>query len=60
MGETTEVTQPKLAMQLEDYRAGGMIAPVGVNMGLEKLELEFKIGGHEEDLLKLFGQLNQW
>lgn len=55
LGETTEVTQPKLAMQLEDYRAGGMIAPVGVNMGLEKLEMEFKIGGHETDLIKLFG-----
>lgn len=55
LGETTEVTQPKLAMQLEDYRAGGMIAPVGINMGLEKLEMEFKIGGHETDLIKLFG-----
>lgn len=55
LGEVTEFTQPKIAMQLEDYRAGGMIAPVGVNMGLEKLELEFKIGGHEEDLIKLFG-----
>lgn len=55
LGETNEVTQPKLAMQLEDYRAGGMIAPVGINMGLEKLELEFKTGGHEDDLIKLFG-----
>lgn len=55
LGETTEVTQPKLAMQIEDYRPGGMIAPVGVNMGLEKLELEFKMGGHEEEVIKLFG-----
>lgn len=55
LGETTEVTQPKLAMRLEGYRAGGMMAEVDVNMGLEKLEMEFKIGGHEEDLIKLFG-----
>lgn len=55
LGETTEVTQPKLAMKLEGYRAGGMMAEVDVNMGLEKLELGFKIGGHEEDLIKLFG-----
>lgn len=55
LGETTEVTQPKLAMRLEGYRAGGMMAEVDVNMGLEKLEMEFKIGGHETDLIKLFG-----
>lgn len=55
LGEATEVTQPKLAMKLEEYRAGGMIGAVDVNMGLEKPEIEFKIGGHEEDLIKLFG-----
>lgn len=55
LGETNEVTQPKLAMQLEGFRAGGMMAEVDVNMGLEKLEMGFKIGGHEEDLIKLFG-----
>ncbi|MDE8034636.1 phage major tail tube protein [Actinobacillus equuli subsp. haemolyticus] len=54
-GEATEVTQPKLAMKLEEFRGGGMIAPVDINMGLEKLEIEFKIGGHETELIKKFG-----
>ena len=29
-GQVTEITQPKLAMKLEEYRAGGMIGPVKV------------------------------
>ena len=47
LGETVEVTQPKLALKLEAYRAGGMQGEVDVNQGIEKLELEFKMGGHE-------------
>ncbi|SUT91518.1 phage major tail tube protein [Actinobacillus lignieresii] len=55
LGEAVETTLPKLAMKLEDYQSGGMFAPVAVNMGLEKLELEFKMGGNEPNLIKLFG-----
>ena len=36
-GQVTEITQPKLAMKLEEYRAGGMIGPVKVNLGVEGL-----------------------
>lgn len=55
LGETNEVTQPKLALKLEAYRAGGMQGEVDVNQGIEKLELEFKMGGHEPNLIALFG-----
>lgn len=55
LGETTEVTQPKLALKLEAYRSGGMQGEVDVNQGIEKLELEFKMGGHEPNLIALFG-----
>lgn len=55
LGETVEVTQPKLALKLEAYRAGGMQGEVDVNQGIEKLELEFKMGGHEPNLIALFG-----
>ena len=45
-GQVTEITQPKLAMKLEEYRAGGMIGPVKVNLGVEGLEAQFKMGGY--------------
>lgn len=32
-----------------------MNGPVEVNMGMEKLEAEFKLGGHDSDLMSLFG-----
>lgn len=54
IGQVTEVTQPKLAMKAEEYRAGGMIAPVDINLGLEKLEAEFKMGGYMADIIKKF------
>lgn len=55
LGEAVETTLPKLTMKTEDYQSGGMFIPVAVNMGLEKLELEFKMGGNEPSLIKLFG-----
>lgn len=55
LGQVTEVTQPKLAMKSEEYRAGGQIAPVDINHGLEKLEAEFKMGGYMVELMKKFG-----
>lgn len=54
-GSVTEVTLPKLALKLEDYRAGGMAGPVPVDFGLEKIELEFKAGGLVRGLFRQFG-----
>lgn len=54
-GQVTEVTQPKLAMKLEEYRAGGMIGAVKVNLGVEPLEAQFKAGGYMVELMKQFG-----
>ena len=54
-GQVTEITQPKLAMKLEEYRAGGMIGPVKVNLGVEGLEAQFKMGGYMTELIKEFG-----
>jgi phage contractile tail tube protein, P2 family len=44
-GETAEVTLPKIAMKTEDWRAGGMTGPVPIDMGLDKIEVEFSAGG---------------
>lgn len=55
LGEINEVTQPKLAMKVEEYRTGGQIAPVDINLGLEKLEAEFKMGGYMVEQIRRFG-----
>ncbi|KMK50487.1 major tail tube protein [[Actinobacillus] muris] len=55
-GEITEVTLPKLTQKMEEYRSGGMFAPVKVNLGHELLEAEFKVGGLTTSLLKLYGK----
>lgn len=54
-GQIPEVTLPKLTMKLEDYRAGGMLGPVPIDFGMEKIELEFKAGGLVRGLFKQFG-----
>jgi uncharacterized protein len=45
IGQVVEVTLPKLTLATEDYRGGGMLGPVPIDMGLDKLELEFTAGG---------------
>lgn len=54
-GQIPEITLPKLTMKLEDYRAGGMLGPVPIDFGLEKIELEFKAGGLVRELFRNFG-----
>lgn len=55
-GQVTEVTQPKLAIKSEEYRSGGMIGAVDVDLGLEKLEAEIKMGGYMTELFRQFGK----
>lgn len=54
LGVAEEVELPKLNMKIEDYRAGGMIGEVGINLGLEKLELTHKYAGIVPELFKGF------
>lgn len=54
-GQINEVEQPKLALKLDEYRAGGMIGPVKINFGLETLETTLKMGGFMTEFLKMFG-----
>lgn len=53
-GVAEEVELPKLTAKIEDYRAGGMLGEVGVNLGLEKLELTHKYAGIVPELLSGF------
>lgn len=53
-GNVDEVQLPALNIVGEDYRAGGMDAPVEVDMGMEKLEASFTVSKFDADLDRLF------
>lgn len=55
VGRVTEVTLPKLTVKTEEFRAGGMDMPVSVDLGQEKLTLEWKLGGIETQVFQQFG-----
>lgn len=54
-GRVEEVTLPKLTIKTEEYQGGGMTAPVEVDLGLEKLEMEMTFAEYDPELFKLFG-----
>ncbi len=56
-GIVSEITLPPLKLKTEQFRGGGMLAEVDIDMGLEKLELEEKYGGLVVPILRGFGAL---
>lgn len=58
MGKIDEVVLPKLTAKMEEWRGGGMDAPVDIDLGMEKLSMEWTAGGWLPDALKQFGALN--
>lgn len=54
MGVVEEVTLPKLSRKMEEFQGGGMVAPVDVDLGNEKLEHEVTCGGFVGDGVKQF------
>lgn len=54
-GQVDEFNAPKLTLQTEDYRAGGMDAPLKITMGMEGLESDFTLKGYDRSVLALFG-----
>lgn len=58
-GKITEGTPPSLALLTEEYHAGGMAAPVDLDMGsVEKLEFELTFGEYNALLYRYIGQNN--
>ncbi|MGH8347123.1 MAG: phage major tail tube protein [Pseudomonas sp.] len=55
-GDVPSLTLPKLTLKTDEYRAGGMDAPVEIDMGTEKLEASFITNGVRREVLKFFGQ----
>lgn len=54
-GQVEELNPPKLALKTEEFRAGGMDAPIEITMGMEKLEASFSLISYDRDVLSLFG-----
>ena len=54
-GLVEEVTLPKLVTKTEEYRMGGLVAPIQVDMGIEKLECEFTLSEYDAYVIKRFG-----
>ena len=54
-GIAEEITLPKFARKLESFRAGGMIGPVSLDLGIEELKLEFTLAEFNADILSGWG-----
>ena len=57
MGQVAEVTLPKLSQKLENWRGGGMMGNVKIDMGHndDMNDLSWKLGGLDPLVLKQFG-----
>ena len=56
-GEVSEVNLPKLTRKMEDYRSGGMNAPVKLDYGMEAMEMEWTAAGYMKELFTQWGTL---
>lgn len=57
MGQVSEVVLPKLTRKMEEWRGGGMNAPVKIDLGQEALTMESTYGGIMRGILKQYGAL---
>jgi hypothetical protein len=55
VGQVEEVALPSLERKLEEWRGGGMNAPIKTDHGMEALSMEWTCGGLMEDALKQWG-----
>jgi uncharacterized protein len=58
-GLATSVTLPELTILTEEHRAGGMDAPIALDMGMELMTLSFELAEQEPNILAKFGLYNQ-
>lgn len=54
-GQIDDYSPPDLTLVTEDYRAGGMDAPITLDMGMEALEASFNLSAYDRDVLLQFG-----
>lgn len=55
VGQAEDFNAPVMALQTEEFRGGGMDAPVDVEMGMEKLTTSFNLMAYKRTVLALFG-----
>ena len=56
-GRADEVQLPELSITTDSHRAGGMDAPVDVDLGMEAMELSVTISDYDESVISGFGLL---
>lgn len=54
-GRAVEFVIPKLVKKMEEYRAGGMNAPVDLEMGQEKMESEITLAEYSKAMILQYG-----
>lgn len=50
-GQIDDFTPPKITLKTEEFRGGGMDAPLEMTMGLEKLECSFTLLAYDRNVL---------
>ena len=54
-GNIMEFTLPDFMLKTEEYRAGGMDAPIALDMGMDALKISAVLNSFSDDVLSLFG-----
>lgn len=54
-GQIDDFNPPKLSLQTEEFRGGGMDGPIDLEMGMEKLVTDFSLISYDRDVLSLWG-----
>ncbi|MEJ0003469.1 MAG: phage major tail tube protein [Pararobbsia sp.] len=54
-GLSTSVTLPKLKIKTDEHRAGGMDAPVKMDLGMEAMDASFAMASMTREVLNFFG-----
>ncbi|GHE88236.1 phage major tail tube protein [Aliiroseovarius zhejiangensis] len=54
-GQIEEYSPPDLTVSTEEHRAGGMDAPIDIDMGLEKLTCSFVLTGYDRATIEMWG-----
>lgn len=54
-GQIDEFNAPKMTLVTSEFRAGGMDAPIDLDMGMEKLTCDFSMKSYDAMVLALFG-----
>lgn len=57
VGQVAEIVLPKLTTKMEEYRGGGMDGPIDVDLGMEKMTMEWTAGGIIKQVLTQYGTL---